>query len=69
MIKSASISQGFEGIDQSRHRNSGVVLFTDGHSEARRDAAINPPVDPGAGSAKGLVNSRYWDPLKRAGDR
>ncbi len=47
----------------------GVAVFTDGHAEARKDAAINPPVDPGAGSVQGLINSRYWDPLKRAGSR
>ena len=68
MIKSASASQGFEGVDQIRHGNVGVALFTDGHSEARKDSAINPPVDPGAGDARGLINSRYWDPLKRGGD-
>jgi hypothetical protein len=32
-------------------------------------AKINPPRDPAIGDAKGLINSRYWDPLKRAGDR
>ena len=69
MDKSRSASQAFEGIDNLRHRNNGVVVFTDGHAEARKDAAINPPVDPGAGDPKGLINSRYWDPLKRAGDR
>jgi prepilin-type N-terminal cleavage/methylation domain-containing protein len=69
MIRAASGSKGFEGVDQVRHRDTGVALFTDGHSEARKDAGINPPVDPGAGSVKGLVNSRYWDPLKRGGER
>jgi hypothetical protein len=69
MDKAKSASQGFEGIDILRHRRSGVVVFNDGHSEARKDALINPPVDPGTGDAKGLVNSRYWDPLKRGGDR
>ena len=61
--------QGFEGIDNARHRNSGVVVFVDGHAEARKDAAINPPVDPISGDPNGLINSKYWDPLKRAGDR
>jgi prepilin-type N-terminal cleavage/methylation domain-containing protein len=60
---------GYEGIDKNRHRNKGVVAFNDGHSEARKDQNINPPRDPGFGDAKGLINSRYWDPLKRAGDR
>jgi prepilin-type N-terminal cleavage/methylation domain-containing protein len=69
MDKARSASQGFEGIDNLRHRNSGVVVFTDNHAEARKDAAINPLVDPGAGDPRGLINSRYWDPLKRAGDR
>ncbi len=69
MIRTASASQGFEGVDQSRHRNTGIAAFTDGHAEARRDAAINPPVDPGTGDSRGLVNSRYWDPLKRGGNR
>jgi prepilin-type N-terminal cleavage/methylation domain-containing protein/prepilin-type processing-associated H-X9-DG protein len=69
MNRTRSASQGFEGIDNLRHRNNGVVVFTDGHAEARKDAMINPPVDPGAGDPKGLINSKYWDPLKRAGDR
>lgn len=34
----------------------GVVVFIDGHSEARLDKNINPPTD---GS---LVNVKYWDP-------
>jgi prepilin-type N-terminal cleavage/methylation domain-containing protein len=56
----------FEGI-ATRHGNTrvrgknamdtrGVVVFVDGHSEARRDRDINPPVN---GS---LVNVKYWDP-------
>ena len=60
---------GYEGIDQRRHRNTGVVGFNDGHAEARKDAQINPPRDPAFGDARGLINSRYWDPLQRAGDR
>jgi prepilin-type N-terminal cleavage/methylation domain-containing protein/prepilin-type processing-associated H-X9-DG protein len=60
---------GYEGIDKRRHRDMGNVVFSDGHSESRKDAKINPPRDPGFGDARGLVNSRYWDPLKRAGDR
>jgi prepilin-type N-terminal cleavage/methylation domain-containing protein len=69
MNKALSASQGFEGVDEVRHQAVGVALFVDGHSEARKDSGINPPVDPGAGSAKGLVNSKYWDPMKRGGDR
>jgi len=62
-------SHSFEGIEHRRHNGVGVVAFTDGHCETRKDAKINPPVDPSTGSADGLVNSRYWDPLKRAGER
>ena len=69
MIQQASTSKGFEGVDQHRHKKIGVMVFSDGHSEARKDAAINPPVDPGTGSAQGLINSKYWDPLKRGGER
>jgi prepilin-type N-terminal cleavage/methylation domain-containing protein len=69
MIDKASASRGFEGVDQARHRKLGIGVFTDGHAEARKDAKINPPVDPGAGSPQGLINSRFWDPLKRGGNR
>ena len=63
---------GFEGLDTIRHNNGkfpGVanVGFADGHSESRRDANINPPVDPRGGSTQGLINSRYWDPQQKAG--
>jgi prepilin-type N-terminal cleavage/methylation domain-containing protein len=57
---------GYEGIDPIRHQKTGVVVFNDGHSEARKSEAINPPMDPYGGSAKALVNSRYWDPLQRS---
>ena len=57
---------GFEGIDRSRHRGTGVVAFTDGHSEARKDKQINPLRDPAFGDARGLINSKYWDPLQRS---
>jgi prepilin-type processing-associated H-X9-DG protein len=69
MDRKKSASQAFEGIDNLRHRNNGIVVFTDGHSEARKDTNINPPTDPVSGDPNGLTNSRYWDPLKRAGDR
>ena len=57
---------GYEGVDINRHRNMGVVGFTDGHAEARKDKQINPPRDPAFGDARGLVNCRYWDPLQRS---
>ncbi len=69
MDRKKSASQGFEGIESLRHRNSGMVVFADSHAEGRKDAAINPPVDPSSGDPQGLINSGYWDPLKRAGDR
>jgi prepilin-type N-terminal cleavage/methylation domain-containing protein/prepilin-type processing-associated H-X9-DG protein len=69
MEKSRSASQGFEGIDKARHRDMGGVVFVDGHAEARKDGKINPPVDPGSGDPKGLINSRHWDPFKRGGER
>ena len=65
----ASSTGGKEGINMSRHNESGVMNFTDGHSESRKDNQINPPVDPGAGSFNGIINSRYWDPNKSAGDK
>jgi len=55
----------FEGVDTLRHAGTGVVAFSDGHCEARKDADINPPVAPQSGSPSGLVNSRFWDPLVR----
>jgi prepilin-type N-terminal cleavage/methylation domain-containing protein len=57
---------GYEGIDQKRHQDTGVVVFTDGHSEARKDKSINPQRDPAFGDSRGLINSRYWDPLQRS---
>lgn len=60
---------GFEGIDQNRHRKTGIIVFADSHSEARKDKNINPPYDPYSGRVEALVNSRYWDPLKHAGNR
>jgi hypothetical protein len=67
--RSYSQVQGYEGIDPNRHRNTGVVGFSDGHAEARKDDQINPAKDPAFGDALGLVNSRYWDPLQRGGLR
>jgi hypothetical protein len=52
-----------------RHVLRGNLVLTDAHAESRKDADINPPVDPGDGTVKGLINSKYWDPLQRAGDQ
>jgi len=56
----------FEGIDPIRHLGTGVVVFNDGHAEARKDKSINPPVDPYDLTPAALVNSRFWDPLQRS---
>ena len=66
MNPKATSSAAYEGIDVLRHRKTGVAVFNDGHSEARKDNQINPPVDPSSGAAQGLINSEYWDPLNRA---
>ena len=66
MDRARSTSQGFEGVDILRHLGTGVVVFNDGHSEARKNEQINPPVDPGTGNAAGLKNSRFWDPRRRS---
>jgi prepilin-type N-terminal cleavage/methylation domain-containing protein/prepilin-type processing-associated H-X9-DG protein len=65
MDQKLSASKGFEGVDMSRHKQRGVVVFADGHSDAPKDAQINPPLDPGSGDAKALANSQHWDPLNR----
>jgi prepilin-type N-terminal cleavage/methylation domain-containing protein/prepilin-type processing-associated H-X9-DG protein len=71
-----STYEQYEGIDTRRHNAGkwpgglGNISFADGHSESRKDPDINPPKDPLAGgSIECLVNSRYWDPLQRAGKR
>lgn len=56
-----------EGVDNVRHGGNGVAVFNDGHAEARKSRLINPLADPIAIGARGLINSRYWDPLQRAG--
>ena len=56
-----------EGVDFYRHKGVGVVVFNDGHSEVRKDQNINPPSSPATTGT--MVNSRYWDPLLRGGDR
>jgi prepilin-type processing-associated H-X9-DG protein len=67
-----SSSGDYEGIDTIRHNGgkfpgTGNVGFADSHAESRREANINPPVDPQSGSSPGLINSQYWDPRQSAG--
>jgi prepilin-type N-terminal cleavage/methylation domain-containing protein len=57
-----------QGVETIRHQGVGVVVFTDGHSESRKDSAINPPVDPASADVAALLNVHYWDPLQRSGD-
>jgi prepilin-type N-terminal cleavage/methylation domain-containing protein len=57
----------YEGVEPKRHLGLAVVSFNDGHSEARKSETINPPANPADGTAKALINSKYWDPLQRAG--
>jgi prepilin-type N-terminal cleavage/methylation domain-containing protein/prepilin-type processing-associated H-X9-DG protein len=71
-----SYSGQYEGLDTRRHNGGrwggglANIAFADGHSESRKDPQINPPVDPESqSSAQCLINSRYWDPLQRAGLR
>ncbi len=57
----------YEGIEPKRHLGQGAVAFNDGHAETRKSENINPPANPADHSARALINSRYWDPLQRAG--
>jgi prepilin-type N-terminal cleavage/methylation domain-containing protein len=61
-----SSKSSHQGVETYRHWGVGVAVFTDGHAEARKDAAINPPADPASATVQALVNSRYWDPLQRS---
>jgi prepilin-type N-terminal cleavage/methylation domain-containing protein len=56
----------WEGIDAQRHLGASAIVLNDGHSEIRKNNQINPPANPGTGSAKGLINSRFWDPLQHS---
>ncbi len=62
-------SHTLEGVDNSRHKGTGIAVFNDGHAEARKSTQINPPADPISAGARGLINSQYWDPLQRGGQR
>lgn len=57
----------YEGVEPNRHFGRAIMSFNDGHSETRASGKINPPANPHDGSLQSLVNSRYWDPLQRAG--
>jgi prepilin-type N-terminal cleavage/methylation domain-containing protein/prepilin-type processing-associated H-X9-DG protein len=61
-----SSNNSHQGVEMLRHSGVGMAVFTDGHAEARKNADINPSVDPAAATIKGLDNCRYWDPLQRS---
>jgi prepilin-type N-terminal cleavage/methylation domain-containing protein/prepilin-type processing-associated H-X9-DG protein len=73
MNPATSQTKDYEGIDTTRHNGGkfpgvGNAGFSDGHAESRKDANINPQLDPQAGSSpQALINSRYWDPRQSAG--
>jgi len=50
-----------EGINTLRHKGLGVVVFNDGHSEARKETEINPETNPS--STLTDMNVEFWDPL------
>jgi prepilin-type N-terminal cleavage/methylation domain-containing protein len=59
-----------EGIDPVRHLGAGNVVFNDAHAETRKNKLINPIVSPYVSpGTTALINSRYWDPLLRAGEK
>jgi prepilin-type N-terminal cleavage/methylation domain-containing protein len=66
VVKSSSFPT-YEGVEPKRHLGMAVVSFNDGHSEALKSTTINPPANPADGKETALINSRYWDPLQRAG--
>ena len=57
---------GLQGVETNRHLGTGIVVFVDGHSEARKDSNINPPADPAGRTVQSLINCRYWDPQQRS---
>jgi prepilin-type processing-associated H-X9-DG protein len=61
-----AVGSQFEGIDPLRHLGTGVIVFVDGHSEARKNDMINPPFDPASQDPRALRNSKHWDPLQRS---
>jgi prepilin-type N-terminal cleavage/methylation domain-containing protein len=64
-----SVFPTYEGVEPKRHLGQAVISFNDGHSEARKSENIDPPANPADGSARALINSRFWDPLQRAGQQ
>jgi prepilin-type N-terminal cleavage/methylation domain-containing protein len=69
VVVSQSSFPTFEGVEPNRHLGQAVMSFNDGHSEARKSTNINPPANPADRSVTSLINSRYWDPMQRAGIR
>jgi prepilin-type processing-associated H-X9-DG protein len=59
----------YEGVEPKRHLGMAQMAFNDGHAERRKSTAINPPSNPYDNGPNCLVNSRFWDPLQRAGQK
>ena len=45
---------GYEGVDRNRHRDTGVVVFADGHAEARKTPRSIPRAIPGSATHAAL---------------
>ena len=57
-----------EGVVFCRHNGVGVVGFSDGDRELRKEKTMNPAVLPAVQpSPVSLRNSGYWDLLQQAG--
>jgi prepilin-type N-terminal cleavage/methylation domain-containing protein len=50
----------YEGIDTKRHLGGSAIVYNDSHVEMRKEAQINPPVNPPGAAA--LKVSLIWDP-------
>jgi prepilin-type processing-associated H-X9-DG protein len=59
----------YEGVEPKRHLGKAQMAFNDGHAEGRFSRNINPPSNPYDNGPNCLVNSRFWDPLQRAGQK
>jgi len=59
----------YEGVEPKRHLGKAQMAFNDGHAESRFNKNINPPSNPYDNGPNCLINSRFWDPLQRAGQK
>lgn len=56
-----------EGVNTTRHRGKGMVLFVDGHAESKTFKQINPRTDPSDTQTDEFTE--HWDPLQRKSGR